>query len=132
MPKKSLMMTAIVLLRPASGRRIGGTAQNRAANLPQYLPAQESAERARIYIRRQGFEVSELAGISFNIAGNEKLFADEFGIAIDLSEGYPRVKSAQGTFGFELPLVRLPPSLRDAVEQVTFDEPAELYGGTFQ
>jgi hypothetical protein len=132
MPQKNEHVSAIVLLRPASGERIGGASQITAETLPRYLPAKDSAERARAYFLQRGFDVSALSGISFNITGGVERFEQEFGVEIDLTEGYPRVTLDAGTFAYELPLGRLPVSLRDVIEAVTFEEPAEMFGGTFE
>lgn len=131
MPKPKQKLSAIVLLRPASGRRITGQSQITSATLPEYLPAKDSAQKARAYFQQQGFDVSELAAISFNITAGLEQFEKQFGAAIDLAEGYPRVKLGKGKFAYELPLDRLPEPLAGIVEAVTFEEPAEVYGGTF-
>jgi hypothetical protein len=131
MPKPKQKLSAIVLLRPASGRRISGDAQITSATLPEYLPAKDAAQKARAHFQQQGFEVSELAAISFNITASREQFEDQFGAAIDVAKGYPRVRLGNDQFAYELPLDRLPAPLAAIVEAVTFEEPAEVYGGTF-
>jgi hypothetical protein len=132
MPQPKQKLSAIVLLRPASGRRITGDAQITSASLPEYLPAKDSAQQARAHFQQHGFEVSELAAISFNITAGLEQFEEQFGAAIDLAKGYPRVRLGKEKFAYELPLDRLPASLTGIVEAVTFEEPAEVYGGTFE
>ena len=127
-PKQKL--SAIVLLRPASGRN-HGDAQITSATLPEYLPAKDSAQKARAHFQQQGFDVSELAAISFNITAGLEQFEKQFGVAIDVAKGYPRVRLGKKKFAYQLPLDRLPSSLAGIVEAVTFEEPAEVYGGTF-
>jgi hypothetical protein len=131
MPRPNQKLSAMVLLRPASGRRITGEAQITSTTLPEYLPAKDSADQARAYFRQQGFDVSELAAISFNITADAEQFERQFGAAIDVVKGYPRVRLGKGKFAYQLPLDRLPSSLAEIVEAVTFEEPAEVFGGTF-
>lgn len=131
MPQPKQKLSAIVLLRPASGRRITGDAQITSATLPEYLPAKDSAQKVRAHFQQQGFDVSELAAISFNITAGLKQFEEQFEVAIDVAKGYPRVRLGKEKFTYQLPLDRLPSSLAGIVEAVTFEEPAEVYGGTF-
>lgn len=132
MSQQKQKLSAIVLLRPATGRRITGKTQITSANLPEYLPAKDSAQRARVHFQQQGFDVSQLAAISFNITGDKEQFEKQFGGAIDIAKGYPRVRLGKDKFAYQLPLDRLPASISEIVEAVTFEEPADLYGGTFQ
>jgi hypothetical protein len=103
-----------VVLRPASGRRLGGHEPITAANLGEFQPDPAAAAAVERHFRERGFTVGPLVGNSFSLTGPPALFAREFGAA---------VKGDQPDHDRSLPLRHLPKEVAAHIEAVTQSEP---------
>jgi hypothetical protein len=105
---------ALVVLRPAGGGDVTGGPIT-AADVGRHAPDPQAAERARRAFADAGFEVGELVGISFSIAGPRRL----------LEAWFPGFVKLEGT-GAELPLDRLPSDVAETVQAVVTEAPPEF------
>lgn len=122
-------VTALVLLRPASGEQITGRTPITADTLARYAPEPADADRVARGFREAGFEVGPVGGISLAVTAPRALFEDFFGVRVALSPdgGWVLGDEAVGDRR-DVPLNRLPQDMAARVLAVTFDEPAELVG----
>jgi hypothetical protein len=111
-------VSAQVLLRPASGRRIGGRDGITSENIRDYAPPADAAALARQTFDADGFDVGPLVGVSFSIAATVSTFERVFKTAIAGST-------------LELPLDALPEPLRRVIEAVTFQRPVDFGPGAY-
>ena len=121
------MLSAQVVLRPASGKRVSGKDAITAANVAEYLPAPAAAEAARRAFAGLGFQEGNVAGNSFSITAPKKTFEKVFHTKLrEGDRGEVTVESKRGAGGHELPLSSLPESVRRHVEAVTFTPPPDF------
>jgi hypothetical protein len=111
-------VSAQVLLRPASGRRIGGRDEITSENIRDYAPPADAAALARKTFETDGFDVGPLVGVSFSIAAPVSTFERVF-------------KTSIGGSTLELPLDALPEPLRRVIEAVTFQRPVDFGPGAY-
>ena len=109
-------VSAQVLLRPASGRPIGGRDEITSENIRNYAPPPEAVALARRTFEADGFDVGLMVGVSFSIAAPVSTFERVFKTPIEGST-------------LELPLDALPESLRRVIETVTFERPVDFGPG---
>jgi hypothetical protein len=122
-----MMLSAQVVLRPASGKRIGGKDAITAANVAEYLPAPDVVDAARQAFAKLGFEPGNVAGTSFSITAPEETFESVFHAKLRKGDrGEVTVGSKRGAAGYELPLASLPETVRRYVEAVTFTPPPDF------
>lgn len=110
---KSEALSALVILRPATGRLQDKSAVSQ-ANLAKVLPDPQAEEQARQYFEAQGLMVHPTYGNSFSIEGPRKKFEQLFAKA--------ELKALPETGG-ELSLAKLPTAIRELLEAVAFSEP---------
>jgi hypothetical protein len=103
--------SAQVVLRPASGK--APALPPSTANLAEYLPSPQAAERVAAWFRGQGFEVGPVVGTSFSVTGPPSLFERVFG----------------ARKGLEYALDRLPDDVAPAVEAVALSPPPDFGPG---
>jgi hypothetical protein len=116
---ESPTVSAQVLLRPASGRRIGGRDEITSENIRDYAPPADAVALARRTFEADGFEVGPLVGVSFSIAAPVSTFERVFKTPI----------TVEGRSSLELPLDALPEPLRRVIETVTFERPVDFGPG---
>jgi hypothetical protein len=123
-------VSALVVLRPASGREIAGDSQITAETLREFAPDPEEAAAAGRELAEAGFQVGSVLGISMPISGSRSLFEDYFGTSVRPAAdgGWVAVDRA-GSEGRELPVSKLPEPVASRVHAVTLEPPAELTGG---
>jgi hypothetical protein len=126
----SPIVSAQVLLRPASGRRIGGRDEITSENIRDYAPPAEAAALARETFEADGFDVGPLVGISFSIAAPVSTFERVFEASIAVEAGRVSVTRGKGS-SLELPLDALPEPLRNVIEAVTFERPLDFGPGAY-
>lgn len=121
-------MSAVVVLRSASGKSPGGEAAVTAANVREYLPAASSAEEARRAYAEAGFEVTEVVGNSFSITAPASVFEKTFKVKLRSEEnmGVTVQADAGGDAGYEIPAAKLPAHLARHVAAVTFSPPPDF------
>lgn len=122
-------LTALVLLRPASGREITGGSAITAETLEDYLPDPEATADVARRLREAGFDVGPLGGVSMALTGPLALFEQFFGTKVEPAPdgGWVFVDSG-GETSREVPLAGVPEEVAAGVHAVTFEPPAELAG----
>lgn len=125
--KQHGIISAQVVLRPASGRPAGADEAITSANVEQFLPSPAAAERVRNAFSARGFEVGPVVGTSFSITAPAQRFEEEFGVRVRSREdGGIEAVSGDDDANLELPLSRLPDPLADGVAAVTFSPPPDF------
>ena len=123
-------LTAQVIVRAASGKRLRGSAPITGRTLAEHVPSPDDASAVQTAFRSAGFEVGALGGISFSISAPRARYEQLFGVELEVGpQGAVSLagrKAPKG--GLELPLERLPSALRGRLEAVTFEPPADLHG----
>ena len=121
------IISAQVVLRPASGRPAGSDEAITSANVEQFLPSTAAAERVRQAFRARGFDVGPIVGTSFSITAPAQRFEEVFGVRVRPQEGGGiGAVSGDDDANLELPLSRLPDRLADGVAAVTFSPPPDF------
>lgn len=122
-----MLLSAQVVLRSASGKRMAGSAPITAANVADYLPSPETVAAAKRAFSELGFRVGEVAGISFPITADEETFETVFHTRLRKGErGEVTVAGNRGAASYELPLGTLRERVRRHVEAVTFSPPPDF------
>lgn len=123
-------VTALVLLRPASGREITGETRITADTLHEFAPDPDDAAAAARALAEAGFEPGSMLGVSMPVTGPRRLFEDYFGVRVEPADdgGWIAI-DASGTESRELPVSQLPEPVAGRVAAATFEPPAELAGG---
>jgi hypothetical protein len=121
-------ISALVMLRPGSGRELTGATAITAANLAEYLPDPGDLALVRDAFARAGFGVGDPVGIAFSVEAPRSRFERFFATTVGPAEqgGFGAFEGGRGQR--ELPLSALPPPVRERVVAVTFEPPAELFG----
>jgi hypothetical protein len=123
-------VSALVVLRPASGREIAADSRITADTLGEFAPDPEQAAAAGRALAEAGFEVGPVLGISMPVSGSRALFEDFFDTTVRPASGGGWVAvDRAGSESRELPVSRLPEPVASGVQVVTFEPPAELTGG---
>jgi hypothetical protein len=127
-PRKKELMSALVVLRSASGKAPGGATAVTAENVREYLPAASSADEARRAFAAAGFEVTEVVGNSFSITAPASVFEKAFKVKLRREEGkgVTAQADADADAGYEIPANKLPASLARHVAAVTFTPPPDF------
>jgi hypothetical protein len=130
MADESEEVTALVLLRPASGREITGRTQITADTLHEYAPDPGEAAEASRALSDAGFQVGGVLGVSVPVTGPRRLFEDYFGVSVQpADEGGWVAVDESGAARRELPVSNAPEPVAARIQAVTFEPPAELAGG---
>lgn len=129
-PKKEKIISAQVILRPASGKSVTGQDAITSENIRDYMPSPESFQAAAQSFAAAGFEVSAAGPTGFSITAPASTFEKVFNTSVRSQEGrgieaVRKDKSAS----YELPLRGLSGDLSRYVEAVTFTPPPD-YGPT--
>jgi hypothetical protein len=121
-------ISALVVLRPGSGRELTGATAITAANLADYLPDPDDVKLVRDAFARAGFKVGDPVGIAFSVDAPRSRFERFFATTVGPAEEGGFGAFEGGTGQRELPLSALPPPVRERVVAATFEPPAELFG----
>jgi hypothetical protein len=123
-------VSAQVIVRSRSGKRIRGDVPITAANVHEYAPSPEDVAVVRPAFEGFGFETGPLVGISFSITAPASVFERSFRTTLRVgTDGSVEAVQGQRSLGPELPLASLPRSLSERLVAVTFSPPAELHAG---
>ena len=123
------ILSALVIVRAASGRRLAGSAAIDSSTIAAHAPAPGDVELAQQAYGDHGFAVGPYIGISFAISASCLVFERQLGVKLAVDAQGTVSVSANGTdFGQEVPLDRVPPALRRHVEALTFMPPTSLHG----
>ena len=117
-------MVALIVLRPASGRRIPPDAEITAATLHQFSPDPGKAARVRNAFIGAGFEVGRLFGIGMTLSGSKDLFESHFGVSLRAADDGGWIAKWDHLVSRELPLTQLSGALASCLQSVCFEEPA--------
>jgi hypothetical protein len=120
-------MVVLVILRPASGRRITGDSEITAETLGQYEPSDEDVNAVRAAFGEAGFDVGPLVGVSFAATGPRALVERFFGTKVSTSSiTGAHVVSDSGDLSRELPLGNIAVEVANRLEAATFEPPEEV------
>ncbi len=125
--KKRQIVSAQVILHPASGKPIDGQSNITAVNIKDYTPSPETIAAAKTAFTGVGFEVGEFVGISFSITAPVSVFEKMFKTRLrqDQQVGIQAVR-VDGSGSHELPLEALSVSMTDLITSVTFTRPPDF------
>jgi hypothetical protein len=125
--EKERVVSAQVVLRPASGKTIDGKTLITSDNIRDFVPSPEAVARATSAFAAAGFEVGNVVGISFSISATVDTFEHVFETRLRRSErgGIEAVRD-DGAGNYELPLKALPQSLANLIVAVTFMRPPDF------
>ncbi len=123
------VLSAVVIVRAASGRRLAGSKPIDTTTLPGHRASASDVATAQQGCAARGFSVGDYVGISFAITAARSVFEQQFGVQLDRDAGGDiHVVHDGKPLGLELPLDRLPASLRKVIDTVTFTPRVELHG----
>lgn len=124
---KDIVISAQVLLQPASGNDIDLNVGITADNLSEFVPSPATIAKASEVFRRNGFEVGPMVGVSFSVTGALRIFEKFFGVSIRMgSKGAYEFVSKNKSLGREIRTVDLPEELRNSLSSVVFPLPVDF------
>lgn len=135
---RNRILSAQVVLRSASGRRLSGTENITSANIQEYMPSAETAALATQTFQQAGFETGPVVGNNLAITAPAHTFEHYFQapqlpdspIAPSSPTGSgtdaPGTQTKRGAQDWELPLQHLPDALKPHIEAVTFTPPPDF------
>ena len=133
MPRADPVLSAEVVLAPASGASLENAVIT-ASNVKDFAPPPDAVDAARRFFAGAGFQVGDLSGISFTVSAPRSVLESVFGkipaaAAGAAGKGQPRAKKGKSgsNVPLELPLGRLPASVRKGIRAVSFSRPLD-YG----
>jgi len=121
-------ITAQVVLRSASGKRLDPSVGITSANIREYLPSSEAEAFATGFFRSAGFQIGPTVGNNFAITAPAETFETVFGVNIKRNaDGTVLSIGSGGGASLELPLSSLPALTVQFLEWVTFTRRMELH-----
>ena len=121
-------VTAQVILRAASGKRLNPSEGVTSANIREYLPSSSAEAFARGFFRSAGFRLAPTVGNNFAITAPAETFEGVFGVCIQRNaDGTVLSKGSGGAATLELPLSSLSGAVVELLESVTFTRRVELH-----
>jgi hypothetical protein len=127
MAKGKRAISAMVLLRSASGERVKRNIAITSENIQRYQPDPDEARAVRAEFAERGFEVGAVVGVSFAVTAPPDVFERTFGVTVrEEDDGSIEIAGARG---LALPLDALPAELARRISDVAFTPPADLHGG---
>lgn len=131
-PKKTQVLSAEVLLKSASGKRVTGKSVITAETLKDYAPSQETVTAARNGFANLGYQTGSMVGISFSITAPVSVFEHTFRVKLrEGKKGGIEVVRSGSPIGLELPIDSLPAALQSLVTSITFTPPPDFGPGRF-
>jgi hypothetical protein len=125
--KESPLISAQVILRPASGRTIDGKTNISSENLAEFAPSSKTLSLATAEFRARGFETGPLVGVSFSATAPIEVFEKFLGGKIRLKPDSGQVSlTKHGVVREELSGEDLPSSLREHVLAIAFPAPPDF------
>jgi hypothetical protein len=124
---KESIVSAQVILRPASGQAIDGRVVISASNVAEFAPSPSAVSSVAAEFRSKGFEIGPVVGVSFSVTGTIRAFEEFFGMRIRLGKDHAYEFVAKNkTVGHELSGEELPEELRKSVHAVAFPLPPDF------
>ena len=120
-------LSALVVMRPASGGDIGGLERIASDNVGGYAPDPEGVRQAQAFFEAKGFEVFPPVALAFSIAASQPLFEETFGgkLRVEMSGGVALSATTDGG-ELEMSLDLLPDAISRVVQTVTFEPPPDF------
>ncbi|MEA3466728.1 MAG: hypothetical protein U9R57_00710 [Thermodesulfobacteriota bacterium] len=120
---RNMIISAQVMLLPASGKEIGPDTLVTAENIEQFDPPLDAYLIASGAFRSKGFEIGPLVGVTFSITALAGTFENVFKVELQRT-----VKGGIECNGgdLELPLGHLPDNTSKIIQTVTFTEPPDF------
>ncbi len=117
------IISAQVILLPASGMKIGPDTKITAENIEKFALPSDAYHIASSTFRLIGFEIGPLVGVSFSITAPVGTFEEMFkaGLQPSLKGGIECIGG-----GLQFPLGPLPDNARRVIQTVTFTEPPDF------
>lgn len=125
------MISALVILNPASGNAPEGAVNITTENLASYLPDPSAAHQTREHFATLGMKCGPVVGRSFAIEGQASMFESFFGGSVRKHGESFQFLASDGTETNELPLHGLPPEIRRTVAAVVFPKAPDFGPGNF-
>jgi hypothetical protein len=124
------ILSAQVIVRAASGRKLAAGDVIDASTLPQFVAAPADVHTVQSACTTLGFTVGPYVGISFSISGRRSQFEQAFGVKLSVRrDGAVTVVGRRQPMAQQLPLERLDPAVRAQIDTVSFSPPVELHDG---
>jgi len=124
---KESIVSAQIILRPASGQTIDGRSVISASNVAEFAPSPSDVSSVAAQFRSRGFEIGPAVGISLSVTGTIRTFEDFFGMEIQMGKDCAYVFVLKNRiFGHELTGEDLPEVLREFVLAVVFPLPPDF------
>ena len=121
------IVSAQVILRPASGQTINGKVVISAKNVAEFAPHPSAVSSVAEEFRSKGFEIGPLVGVSFSVTGPLRVFEEFFGMRIRLGKDHAyEFVLKNKTSGHELSGKDLPKILGKSVQTVVFPLPPDF------
>ncbi|UCF69272.1 MAG: hypothetical protein JSV80_08350 [Acidobacteriota bacterium] len=120
-------LSALVWLRPASGREICADEPISSENIRALSPDPDEARRVRTFFIDAGFDVLPAVGPLLSIIGPKSLFENVFERPLVVRRRRDAIVSVRTREGaLELPLERIEPSVAVTIHCVTFSAPPDF------
>lgn len=137
--KPGPVVSAQVLLRSQSGKKLNEKTVVTAENIDEFMPSAEAVTNATHAFAAAGFEVSNVIGNNFSITAPVDVFEKVFHTKIRLQpSGSAEVLEGEDEQGskkdkYKLPLKKVKKTLAQHVQDVTFSPPPDFGPtGSFQ
>ncbi len=124
---KDVVISAQVILRPASGRTIHDGVKITSTNIAEFAPSPDDVSSVTGELRARGFEIGHVVGISFSLTGTIDAFEKLFRMRIRRGkDGAYEFVAGGEVVGHELTGKHLPEVLRETVHAVAFPLPPDF------
>jgi hypothetical protein len=125
--KRQELVSAQVVLRPASGKPPDGQAIITAETLKDFLPSPETVATVPAAFSALGFDVGPVVGNGFSLTAPVERFEEVFQVRLQRQgNGSIQALGEEGARHFELPLHALPRHLAEKLVAVTFTPPPDF------
>ena len=121
--EKNEIISAVVILRSASGQEIGPETLITSENLDIFAPPPDAYSIASRFFRSMGFEIGPMSGLSFSITASVNKFETIFKSSLYRS-AKDGIESTDGHL--ELNMDHLQDEVRKVIQTVTFSEPPDF------
>lgn len=124
---KETLVSAQVILRPASGRQINGRTVISAGNVAEFAPSPGAVSSVAAEFRSREFDIGPVVGVSFSVTATIPAFEKFFGMRVRLGKDHAYEFALKNKrIGHELSGGQLPEPLRASVQAVAFPLPPDF------
>ena len=124
-------VVAEVILRKADGSSVMDAREAiTAGNIAKYRVSEETAEEASQKLRDRGFEVLQVGPTSLTISGDQELFEDRFGTALEATSTNVMpsdIEGAETAYYEAKEPMRIPADLSPLVADIVLPTPPQLF-----